>query len=150
MRLLLLASVCLRVALGGPLSDRQADGTGETSVDCATYSSIANLSIISSNSSYRAAFLRSTTDGTLKAARTLNDAQARLPMLINDVILNQQCGNATETALAEAETNFTNGVIAEFKIQPAAGIDPSGSGGAITFCVTIGTALLWAASTLGF
>ena len=146
MRLFVLLAVYITAAAAGivaPVVVRQTSNIGATGqanralVSCSAYSSIANLSQISSNSTYRAAFLRSTTDGTNKAARILNAAQAQLPSLINDVPLNQQCGNATALAIAEVVTNFTNGIIAEFKIQPTIGVDATGGPGLITIMVVI-------------
>lgn len=145
-RLLLLLSVYFWAAGAASVSIRQVTGTDSPDIDCDSYSSIANLSTIGSNSTYRAAFLRSTTDGTNKAASILNTAEAQLPVLINDVPLNEQCGNATAIALTEAANNFTNGIVAEFAIQPPVGVDATGAQGLITLivvglviCITCGT-----------
>lgn len=142
MRLLLLLSLFLNVAIAASVFIRQTDGTVDNTVDCATYSSIANLSTISSNSTYRSAFMASTTDGSSKAASILNTAQSQLPGLINDVLLNRQCGNATDLALTEAANNFTNGIIAEFRIQAPAGVSPRGGTGLITIMVVVFTVVL--------
>jgi hypothetical protein len=107
--------------------------TANTVVSCASYSSIANLSTISSNSTYRAAFLRSSPDGVHFSAGLLNDAQALLPPLIFDETLNSQCGNSTAIAIQGAMDNFTQGIVAQFKIQEAVGIAPGGDTAIYTF-----------------
>jgi hypothetical protein len=81
---------------------------------CAEYSTIANMSVIGSNSSYRAAFLQKSPVGTIPNARMLNAAMAKLPALTADPTLNSQCGNLTTVATTEAANNFTAGIVAQF------------------------------------
>ncbi|KAF2645530.1 hypothetical protein P280DRAFT_390002 [Massarina eburnea CBS 473.64] len=81
---------------------------------CIDYSVTANMSVISANSSYRAAFMQKAPVGTLVSAKMLNDAQAKLPALTVNAELNSQCGNLTTLALTEAEKNFTNGIVGPF------------------------------------
>lgn len=81
---------------------------------CAQYSRIANFSVISSNSTYRAAFLDSSPEGTLGNAAMLFKAQADHLTLINDVELNTVCGNSTDIAINEAASNFSRNVVAQF------------------------------------
>lgn len=90
---------------GTPLNDAQA---------CIQYSTVANLSIIGGNSSYRAAFLDSSPVGTLHNAAMMNLAIATNKLLMFDPLLNQVCGNATAIAIAEAATNFTQNIVAQF------------------------------------
>lgn len=81
---------------------------------CAQYSRIANLSVIGTNSSYRAAFLESSPDGTLNNAAMMNKAMAAHLTLIFDTELNAVCGNATQIAINEAATNFSRNIVAQF------------------------------------
>lgn len=101
-------------------------GTLPTIVSCQQYAFIANLSTISANSTYRAAWLRSAPVGTMQSAGLLNAAQKQLPLLVNDATLNSQCGNSTAIAVAEAATNFTNNIVGPFAIQAPAGIGLTG------------------------
>ncbi|KAH8890620.1 hypothetical protein GQ53DRAFT_170273 [Thozetella sp. PMI_491] len=135
-RLLLLLAVYLQAVLAGEIEIRQT--TADASLlNCVTYSTVANLSTIGLNSTYRGAFLRSTPYGINKAAMILNGAQAQLPMMKFNEALNAQCGNSTAIAITEAANNFTNGIVAEFAIQPALGAAPSGNPGLITLAVVI-------------
>ncbi len=137
MRLLLFLSVYFFTAEAGSIAIRQTTGSGDAGIDCNSYSTIASLATIGTNSTYRAAFLRSTTDGTNRAASILNTAEVQLLPLINDQTLNGECGNATQNALTEAATNFTSGIVGEFKIQPLVGIEATGSAGVVTVLVVI-------------
>lgn len=83
-------------------------------VTCAEYSTVANLSVIGTNSSYRAAFLQKSPTGTLANAAMFKKAQLRLPALTADAALNRQCGNLTQVALTEAARNLTQGIVAQF------------------------------------
>jgi hypothetical protein len=115
-----------RFAIGAPdkfpaavLVERQTNPLPTTQVGdpCVDYSFTANMSTISANSSYRAAFMQKAPVGTMITARMLNAAQAKLPTLTADAALNQQCGNLTELALTEAANNFTKGIIAQFTTE---------------------------------
>lgn len=46
----------------------------------------------------------------------------RLPALKFDIDLNAQCGNLTEVAFEGAETNFTQGIVLQFRVGSAARI----------------------------
>lgn len=81
---------------------------------CQQYSMIANMSVISGNSSYRTVFLEKSQTGTLANSAILNKAQAVAPNLTADVELNQACGNLTQIAIQEAALNFTQGKVAQF------------------------------------
>lgn len=81
---------------------------------CSQYSMIANLSVIGANSTYRAAFLESSPQGTLGNAALLNKAIAQNTALALDPALNQACGNSTAIAITEAANNFTRNVVAQF------------------------------------
>lgn len=104
----------------------QAGGSVPTVVSCAEYSRIANMTIIGKNSTYRAAFLRSGPFGTDQMSGIVDQAAPLLPPLTLDRTLNQQCGNATAIALAGAEANFTQGIVADFTIAEAPGIGVAG------------------------
>lgn len=75
---------------------------------------IANLSVIGANSTYRAAFLESSPQGTLGNAALLNKAIADNTNLALDTALNQACGNSTAIAITEAANNFTRNIVAQF------------------------------------
>jgi hypothetical protein len=96
---------------------RQASTDASTSVTCLDYGSIANLSTIGLNATYRAAYLKAAPDGTAHSATILNDAEAKLPPLTANGVLNQQCGNLTTIALTEAANNFTRGIVAQYRIN---------------------------------
>jgi len=81
---------------------------------CGEYSTIANMSVIGTNSSYRAAFMQKVPVGTIITARMLNAAMLKLPALTADPALNSQCGNLTTIATTEAANNFTAGIVAQF------------------------------------
>ncbi|KAF1955830.1 hypothetical protein CC80DRAFT_79900 [Byssothecium circinans] len=84
---------------------------------CLDYSVTANMSVISANSSYRAAFMQKAPVGTLTTAKMLNAAQVKLPALTKNEDLNNRCGNLTTLALTEAAKNFTNGIVAQFTTE---------------------------------
>lgn len=99
---------------------RDTNDTTGSVASCLDYSSIANLSTIGLNSTYRAAYLKASPDGTDQAAAILNGAEAQIPPLTANKELNQQCGNLTTIALEEAANNFTRGVVAQFRISAGA------------------------------
>lgn len=98
-------STASTITAGSRLTEAQA---------CAQYSRIANLSVIGANSSYRAAFLDSSPDGTLNNAAMMNKAIADHLTLIFDTELNAVCGNSSEIAIKEAAVNFTQNIVAQF------------------------------------
>lgn len=97
------------------LSPRQQDANAT----CAEYSTIANLSVVGSNSTYRAAYLAASPQGADPARAPLDTAEGELPKLQFDTALNAECGNLTQVAIAGAAANFTNGVVLQFKINAA-------------------------------
>ena len=100
---------------GVELVVRQSTTAATTpATSCADYSTIANMSVIGTNSSYRAAFLQKSPVGTIINARMLNAAMLKLPALTADAALNSQCGNLTTIATTEAANNFTAGIVAQF------------------------------------
>ncbi|KAL1591392.1 hypothetical protein SLS60_012005 [Paraconiothyrium brasiliense] len=122
----LVALSVFQVVVGAPdkfpaavLVQRQTNPLPTTQVGdpCLDYSVTANMSTISANSSYRAAFMQKAPVGTIITARMLNAAQAKLPALTADVALNQQCGNLTQLAFTEAANNFSNGIVAQFTTE---------------------------------
>ncbi|KAJ4351738.1 uncharacterized protein N0V89_007081 [Didymosphaeria variabile] len=123
---LLVALSVFQVAMGASdkfpaavLVQRQTNPLPTTQVGdpCLDYSVTANMSTISANSSYRAAFMQKAPVGTIITARMLNAAQAKLPALTADVALNQQCGNLTQLAVTEAANNFSNNIVAQFSTE---------------------------------
>ncbi|KAI1614198.1 hypothetical protein EDD36DRAFT_219708 [Exophiala viscosa] len=100
----------------------------QTNTTCSEYSTIANLSIVGANSTYRAAFLAASPQGGDPARAPLDTAEKELPDLQFDTALNTECGNLTEIAIKGAATNFTNGVVLQFMINSAVPLGASASG----------------------
>jgi len=95
---------------------------------CAEYSTIANLSIVGSNATYRAAYLQASPQGSDPARAPLDTAITELPDFQFNTTINDECGNLTEVAIAGAATNFTHGVVLQFKINSAGQIGASAMG----------------------
>jgi hypothetical protein len=98
----------------GPILTIRQTAASSTDPQCLEYSRIANLSTIGANSTYRSAFLQASPAGTLGNGQMLNAAIAKLPALMVDAALNQQCGNLSTIAVTEAAKNFSNGIVAQF------------------------------------
>lgn len=116
--LLLQLHAAVLAAPGGPSSELTARQDNSTLPQCQNYATIANLSTIGMNSTYRAAFLQSSSAGTYASAAILNNAMAQIPMMTNDKGLNEQCGNLTTVATTQAAANFTKGIVAQFSGLP--------------------------------
>jgi hypothetical protein len=99
---------------------------GVISPACQDYAIAANYSTIGQNSTLRAAFLRSVSMGTNAAVATLDSQTLRLPSLLGNNALNQECGNLVRVAIAGAAANFTQGQVAGLPIKAALGADPAG------------------------
>ncbi|OIW22432.1 hypothetical protein CONLIGDRAFT_687597 [Coniochaeta ligniaria NRRL 30616] len=134
--------VTAAVVSDASLTLRQAGAPTGTLVTCLDYGSIANLSTIGLNATYRAAYLQAAPDGTDHSVAILNNAEAKLPPLTKNEALNQQCGNLTTIALTEAANNFTRGIVAQYRIS--AGVrNQGGLGLVIVSClVTLGMFLV--------
>lgn len=104
-----------------PSASTDSTDTSSNAPICQNYATVANLTTISANSTYRAAYLRSAPFGTTQSRGILDTPVPKLPALTADAALNQQCGNLTTIALTEAANNFTNGMVAQFVIQPLVG-----------------------------
>lgn len=117
------------------LNERQA--TAPLPVTCLEYSSIANLSTIGLNSTLRAAYLQAAPDGTDHSVAILNGAEAKLPTLKVDVALNEQCGNLTSVALVEAGNNFTQGIVAQYRISAGGRRREAAVGSVILGCLAV-------------
>ncbi|KAI0834099.1 hypothetical protein F5Y06DRAFT_178479 [Hypoxylon sp. FL0890] len=117
----LLLSICsIAVAQLEPRQSASADALN--SPICQNYARVANLSTVALNSTYRAAFLRSSSLGTF-AARTILDVESpKLMGMMMDTKLNQQCGNLSQVALDGAAANLTQGTVLGLPIQDAPGI----------------------------
>ncbi|EXJ55379.1 hypothetical protein A1O7_08306 [Cladophialophora yegresii CBS 114405] len=83
---------------------------------CLQYSTIANLSIVGSNATYRSAYLQASPAGGDPARAPLDSAMLELPNWQFNKTVNDACGNLTTVAFESAATNFTNGVVLQFKI----------------------------------
>ncbi|KAF2451515.1 hypothetical protein P171DRAFT_426025 [Karstenula rhodostoma CBS 690.94] len=128
------------------LVERQTNPLPTTQVGdaCLDYSITANMSTISANSSYRAAFIQKAPVGTIITSRMLNAAQAKLPALTANVALNQECGNLTELALTEAANNFTNGFVAQFSTKDLpVGIKAGPEVIVIVGCICVLFSMVW-------
>lgn len=68
----------------------------------------------------RAAFIQACHLGTAFSISILDDAQKRLPTMIQDVELNEDCGNLTAVAILGAAANFSQGVVAGFTLGTSA------------------------------
>ena len=95
---------------------------------CAKYSTIANLSIVGSNATYRAAYLQASPQGSDPARAPLDAAIPQLPNFQFDVQINDECGNLTKVAIEGAAKNYTQGVVLQFKINSAVQIGANALG----------------------
>lgn len=86
---------------------------------CLEYSRVANYSTIGTNSTYRASFQQASPHGTDQASGILDSATAKLPDFKFNAAINARCGNLSQVAVAGAEANFTQGIVAEFRINAA-------------------------------
>jgi hypothetical protein len=111
-------------------------------VSCDQYASIANLSIVAMNSTFRADFVQASRDGTLQSSAILDNAlnQFMSEALMNDTTLNQQCGNLTLVAVNEAPKNFSEGIILDEHVGAAAAL-----GGGVRLTAVITAAMVGAA-----
>lgn len=119
-----------------PLAPRQ---TTTPTISCLEYATVANLSTINTNSTFRAAFLQSAPFGTDKSQGILNGATKTLKTAINDKALNDQCGNLTAVAIREAPLNFTQGIVGPFQIKQASAAAYNGRSLAMCLLTVMGT-----------
>ena len=87
--------------------------------NCAEYSTIANLSVVGSNATYRAAYLQASPEGTDPARAPLDDAIVKLPSFEFSTQINAECGNLTQVAIKGAAANFTQGQVLQFNVNSA-------------------------------
>jgi hypothetical protein len=99
------------------LEVRQVPATPSLEEQCLDYAWTANMSTIGANGTYRTVLLQKSNVGTIYNARMMDAAIKKLPALTADPMLNARCGNKTELALAEAEKNFTMGIVAQFTTE---------------------------------
>ncbi|CAJ2512275.1 Uu.00g052900.m01.CDS01 [Anthostomella pinea] len=106
------------------LAPRQSPSADAASLPaCQDYSRVANLSTIALNSTYRAAFLRSSPLGYNPASAILDTQSPKLTALMMDEALNKQCGNLSEVAMLGAAMNLSMNIVADLTITEAAGVD---------------------------
>ncbi|KAI0381756.1 hypothetical protein F5Y04DRAFT_254283 [Hypomontagnella monticulosa] len=91
---------------------------------CQNYAIVANFSTVALNSTYRAAFLRSSSMGTFAAINVIDSQKPMYMDMMFDQALNQQCGNLSQIALDGAEKNLTEGVVLGLQILEAPGVTP--------------------------
>jgi hypothetical protein len=118
---LLLALFAFQIAaavVGSPNEDSLRLAPRQGAVPCDEYATLANLSTIAMNSTFRAAFIQASRDGTLKSSAILDTAMMQFMSLnlVNDTATNQECGNLTAVAATEAPKNFTLGVVGPFQV----------------------------------
>ncbi|KAI0160053.1 hypothetical protein GGR52DRAFT_576784 [Hypoxylon sp. FL1284] len=127
--LVLLLSIC-SVAVGKAdvlqaLAPRESpSANAAASPVCQNYALVANISTVALNSTYRAAFLRSSPMGTSAAISILDTQKPKIMGLMMDADLNKRCGNLTKAALDGAATNLTQGTVLGLPILDAPGVDP--------------------------
>ncbi|KAI1462156.1 hypothetical protein F4805DRAFT_412243 [Annulohypoxylon moriforme] len=125
--LVLLLSICsitvAQAEVFDALAPRQSpSANAATSAICQNYARVANLSTVGLNSTYRAAFLRSSNLGTFDARAILDVESPKLMGMMMDVQLNQQCGNLSQIAIDGAAANLTQGTVLGLTIADAPGI----------------------------
>lgn len=132
---LLTCQIAVAAVLENPIADTWQLAPRQADISCQEYATIANLSTIAANSTFRAAFIKASPEGTVQSENILTNAQnqAANMHLINDTALNQQCGNLTDIAMKEAPKNFSKGTVGPFQINEGIRL---GSGGAITAMMT--------------
>jgi hypothetical protein len=118
------------------LATRQTN-TNTSDPLCLQYSTIANLSIVGSNATYRSAYLIASPEGSDPARAPLDAAMLELPKFQFNKTINDECGNLTTLAFDSAATNFTNGIVLQFKI------------GAVNSAVQLGGSVLGMGLILG-
>lgn len=114
--LLFLALLGLTTALSFPSNLLSRRETNTSDPLCVQYSTIANLSIVGSNATYRSAYLAASPEGSDPARAPLDAAIPKLPALKFDKKLNDECGNLTTVAFEAAASNFTQGIVLQYKI----------------------------------
>ncbi|KAI1095032.1 hypothetical protein F5B19DRAFT_443108 [Rostrohypoxylon terebratum] len=125
--LVLLLSICNIAVAQAEVLDalvpRQSPSANAASLPiCQNYARVANLSTVGLNSTYRAAFLRSSNLGTFDARAILDVESPKLMGMMMDVQLNQQCGNLSQIAIEGAAANLTQGTVLGLPIADAPGI----------------------------
>ena len=95
-------------------------GTSPNAPECLSYSRIANLSAVGLNATYRAAYLLASPEGSDPARAPLDTAELELPTLKFNSSLNAECGNLTTLSTMMAATNFSMGVVLQFRIKAVA------------------------------
>ncbi|KIW63871.1 hypothetical protein PV04_08843 [Phialophora macrospora] len=130
--LLLFSLLTMSTALSLPMESHFL-ATRQTNTSdplCLQYSTIANLSVVGSNATYRSAYLEASPEGSDPARAPLDAAMLELPNFQFNKTINDECGNLTTVAFDGAATNFTNGTVLQFKI------------GAVNSAVQLGGSLL--------
>ncbi|KAI1466463.1 uncharacterized protein F4812DRAFT_79429 [Daldinia caldariorum] len=128
--LVFLLSICsivvAEVDVTHDLLPRQSPSANDVnSPICKNYAVVANLSTIALNSTYRAAFLRSSPLGTFPAREILDVQAPKLAAMMMDTQLNRRCGNLSQAAIDGAAANLTAGTVLGLPILDAPGIDPA-------------------------
>ncbi|RDL34668.1 Uncharacterized protein BP5553_07796 [Venustampulla echinocandica] len=133
---LLLSLFQISVLAGPSIADNgkfQLVTRQQATTSCAEYSMLANYSTIGLNSTYRAAFIQASPQGTDPSTAIVDGATKKFNSLKLkfDTAVNAQCGNLSTLAVVEAEKNFTMGIVGPFTIKKTtnAGVRVGGDGG---------------------
>lgn len=120
---LLLASFTAALSSPSPIANLETRQQQQAPITCADYSRLANYTAINSNATLRAAFLQASPQGTDPTRVILDRAFAEFNTknLKFDAALNAQCGNLSTIALKEVDRNFSQGVVAGWKVVAPTG-----------------------------
>ncbi|OAL39345.1 hypothetical protein AYO20_01215 [Fonsecaea nubica] len=108
---------------------------------CSEYSTIANLSIVGANATYRSAYLQASPQGHDPASAPLDSAIPKLPSFQFNATINTECGNLTEVAIKGAATNFTQGQVLQFNINSAVQMRAGSLGMAVIMAIVVATVI---------
>ncbi|OAP59918.1 hypothetical protein AYL99_04920 [Fonsecaea erecta] len=136
---LLFVLVTIASAVPSPLSLLSPRQQNSSQPICSEYSTIANLSIVASNATYRAAYLQASPQGYDPASAPLDSALPKLPSFQFNASINAECGNLTEVAIKGAATNFTQGQVLQFNINSAVQIRAGSLGMAVIMAIIVAT-----------
>ncbi|KIY00534.1 uncharacterized protein Z520_03197 [Fonsecaea multimorphosa CBS 102226] len=138
---LLFVLITIASAVPSPLSLLSPRQQQSNQPICSEYSTIANLSIVGANSTYRAAYLKASPQGYDPASAPLDSAIPKLPSFQFNASINAECGNLTEVAIKGAATNFTQGQVLQFNINSAVQMRAGSLGMAVIMAIVVATVM---------
>ena len=140
--LLLLVSIFTTFTTAIPTNALTARQQQSNLAICSQYSTIANLSTVGANATYRAAYLAASPEGSDPARAPLDAAIPELPSFKFNKTINDECGNLTTLAFKAAAVNFTEGIVLQFKVgvvNAAVQMGASALGLAVVMAFVVGT-----------